>query len=70
MMFEKEKDLIGTDDSYWKWLHDILIKKRDRMYEISKEAGFQPIMPEGGYFMVADLTKLGKTMFFMFYQAR
>jgi len=70
VMFEKEKDLIGTDDSYWKWLHDILIKKRDRMYEISKEAGFQPIMPEGGYFMVADLTKLAKTMFFMFYQAR
>ena len=30
------------------------------MYNMAKEAGLNPIMPDGGYFMVADISSLSK----------
>ncbi|KAM4022558.1 kynurenine--oxoglutarate transaminase 3 isoform 2-T2 [Anomaloglossus baeobatrachus] len=33
--------------------------KRDRMAGLLKEAGLKPVIPEGGYFMVADVSSLG-----------
>lgn len=58
-VLKDEKKLLGTEHSYWKWLRDNLTLKRDRMYKMASEAGLHPIMPEGGYFMVADASKAG-----------
>ena len=30
------------------------------MYGMAKEAGLKPIIPDGGYFMVADISSLSK----------
>ena len=58
-MFKQEKRLLGTKDSYWSWLRETVKAKRDRMYKMVSEAGFRPILPEGSYFMVVDLTTFG-----------
>ena len=34
--------------------------KRQRMFEIVKEADMTPIMPDGGYFMLVDISGLSK----------
>ena len=56
---KEERALIGTDQSYWKFLNDTMAKKREEMFELATEAGLNPIKPEGGYFMVLDLSELG-----------
>jgi len=56
--FEIELGRFGTNDSYWKELSDMLEKKRDYMARFLIEAGMNPAIPEGGYFMIADISKL------------
>lgn len=56
--FRKEKELLGSKESYWYWLIEDMTRKRNRLFTILKEAGLNPIMPQGGYFMVADITPL------------
>ena len=41
-----------------------MAKKRDEMFEFTKDAGLNPIMPNGGYFMLLDLTNLGTICLF------
>lgn len=41
--------------------NDELLPKRNRMIEALKGAGMEPIVPDGGYFILADWTKLGVT---------
>lgn len=36
------------------------------MYQLASEAGLNPIMPDGGYFMVMDLSSLGDEKIFNF----
>merc|ERR1712080_378716 len=66
--FRIEKKLLGTEKSYWHWLANIMKVKRDRIYKMLVEANLKPIMPQGGYFMVADVTtlreKVGKQQYF------
>ena len=37
----------------------MLEKKRDKMAKLLKSIGIVPIIPEGGYFMMADVSPLG-----------
>ncbi|XP_035212820.1 kynurenine--oxoglutarate transaminase 3-like isoform X1 [Stegodyphus dumicola] len=57
--FETEIALLGHPDGYWKELSEMLEKKRDKMAKFLSEVGMAPIMPEGGYFMIADFSALG-----------
>jgi len=57
--FRQERQLLGTEHSYWHWLRENLTAKRNRMYKMISDAGLKPIMPEGGYFMMADVRELG-----------
>ena len=41
-----------------------MTKKREQMFKIASEAGLNPIVPEGGYFMIMDLSTLGKNILF------
>ena len=58
--FEHEIPLVDTDQSYFKELSDMLEKKRDLMANLLSEVGFVPTIPEGGYFMMADMTNIGE----------
>ena len=51
--------MLGQDDSYFKQLPRMLQVKRDEVFKALKEVGMNPILPEGGYFMMANTSKLG-----------
>ena len=38
----------------------MLEKKRDLMAKLLTDVGFKPTIPEGGYFMMADTSDIGK----------
>ncbi|XP_019856948.1 PREDICTED: kynurenine--oxoglutarate transaminase 3-like [Amphimedon queenslandica] len=56
---ETEMARLGEEGSYFKELPSLLLKKRDRMIQVLKEVGLTPIVPEGGYFLLADTANLG-----------
>lgn len=57
--FETEIERLGSPDSYWKELSDMLEEKRDKMAKFLSSANLVPTIPDGGYFMIADFSKLG-----------
>jgi len=41
-------------DSYYAWLNDLYRKKRTKLALALQGAGLRPIIPEGGFFIMAD----------------
>jgi len=56
--FEKELPRLGTPECYFVSLPCELEAKRDYMAKFLTDVGMKPIIPEGGYFMVADWSPL------------
>ncbi|KAB5522511.1 hypothetical protein PHYPO_G00160330 [Pangasianodon hypophthalmus] len=56
--FERESELFGTDESYFKQLPTQLQVKRLKLAESLRSVGLQPFLPEGGYFMITDISSL------------
>ncbi|KAF2884171.1 hypothetical protein ILUMI_21998 [Ignelater luminosus] len=56
--FEKELTRLGSDECYFISLPRELEAKRDYMAKFLTEVGMNPIIPEGGYFMVANWSPL------------
>jgi len=44
--------------SYYAWLQHMYAAKRERMCEAIRAAGMEPIKPEGGFFIVADTSRI------------
>ena len=57
---EVETARLHQPDCYFTQLAEIVEKKRDEMAEVLREVGLEPIIPEAGYFMMADTTPLGE----------
>jgi len=57
--FEVELARFGQPDCYFNTIMDELLRKRDKMAAMLKEGGMKPMIPEGGYFMIADCSDLG-----------
>lgn len=55
---EQEIPLIGKSESFFRKMQQEFYSKRDEMAEVLSAAGFKPIVPESGYFMVADTSPL------------
>ncbi|KAG7326362.1 hypothetical protein KOW79_009763 [Hemibagrus wyckioides] len=53
---------MGQPDCYFTSLAEELEGKRDRMAAILKQARMCPVVPEGGYFMLADVTALNQDL--------
>lgn len=67
--FDTEMALMGTDKSYFRTLPKELQAKRDRMAQVLRDVGLKPIIPQGGYFMIADASNMsmfaiGNTFYF------
>ena len=46
-------------DTYFRSLLEVELRpKRERLAKLLKEFGFDPIVPDGGYFMIADCSSL------------
>lgn len=58
--FELEIARFDSPDCYMKSLAVELQPKRDFMVRMLEEVGMKPTIPQGGYFIVADWTPLGK----------
>ena len=56
---ETELARFGQPDSYLVQTNHMMREKRDHMCALLKEAGLRPIVPEGGYFVLADTSSLG-----------
>lgn len=53
-------ELMGRPDCYFSSLSEELEGKRDRLAAILRDAGMTPVVPEGGYFMLVDVTPLSE----------
>lgn len=51
---------MGKPDCYFTSLAVELEGKRDRMAAMLRQTGMTPVVPEGGYFMIVDVTALSK----------
>uniref|UniRef100_A0A665W8M3 Kynurenine--oxoglutarate transaminase 3 n=1 Tax=Echeneis naucrates TaxID=173247 RepID=A0A665W8M3_ECHNA len=51
-------ELMGQPECYFSSLAEELEGKRDRLAALLQEVGMTPVIPEGGYFMVVDVTSL------------
>lgn len=60
--FEHELTQLGKDECYFISLPRELEGKRDYMVKFLSEAGMKPIIPEGGYFIMADYSPLVKNI--------
>lgn len=58
--FEIEVARMGTPDSYWDKLAKSLKIKRDIMVDFLRKADIDPTVPEGGYFLLANTSKVSK----------
>ena len=57
---EIELARLGQSDSYFAQTVRTLERKRDEMCAVLKETGFDPIVPDAGYFILADTSAVGK----------
>lgn len=63
IVFEKELERLNTPDSYFPRIATELTKKRDFMITFLRSVGMKPIVPQGGYFLIADWSALGNYTF-------
>lgn len=57
--FETELARLNSDECYFNSISRELEPKRAFTAKFLIDAGFKPIIPEGGYFMIADWSALG-----------
>lgn len=57
-------ELMDQPECYFTSLADELEGKRDRLAAIVEETGMTPVIPEGGYFMLVDVTALSELLQF------
>lgn len=55
--FEQQISFLDTPNSYFQSLPNELNSKKHYLFKVLQENGFNPIMPEGGYFMIANWAK-------------
>jgi len=58
--FEFELSRLEKPESYFKSITAELKPKRDRLAQLLLDIGVTPVIPEGGYFMLADISKIAK----------
>lgn len=58
--FQKEYEQLGTPESYFQQLPARLHHKRRKLASCLESVGLQPILPEGGYFMIADISSVSE----------
>lgn len=59
-MFEGQLKCYDSPECYFRSLPAELKLKRDYMMNFLRLAGLKPILPQGGFFLVADWSPLGK----------
>lgn len=66
IVFEEELKLFGTPKSFFQLMSTELRAKRDFMLEELRAIGMRVVVPQAGYFIIADWTDLGRVFFSLF----
>ncbi|RWS05157.1 Kynurenine--oxoglutarate transaminase 3-like protein, partial [Dinothrombium tinctorium] len=64
IIFEEESKRMNDSNSYLAKLSNTLEKKRDFMVSFLEKSEMKPTIPEGGFFMLADFSKLAQCLDF------
>lgn len=64
--FEAELKRLDSPQCYFNAISVELKEKRDFMSKFLSEVGMKPIIPQGGYFMIADWSALGELSKYLF----
>ena len=56
--FELELTRLDSPECYYNSIKAEIKPKREALAKLLIEAGLEPIIPEGGYFMMADISKI------------
>ena len=51
---------VNNPQCYFRSIVPELLPKRDKMVQMCRDAGMEPIVPQSGYFMIADYSKLSE----------
>ncbi|GAB6022785.1 hypothetical protein CHUAL_006885 [Chamberlinius hualienensis] len=62
--FETEINRLNSSECYFNALPSELVEKRDYIVKVLSEAGLYPVVPEGGYFILADYSNLASKVNF------
>ena len=57
---ELETSRRGSADCYFTSLALELLPKRDQLARVLESLGMHPVIPEGGYFMLADISQMSE----------
>ncbi|XP_036607062.1 kynurenine--oxoglutarate transaminase 1 isoform X2 [Trichosurus vulpecula] len=60
--FERELRLFGQPESHFAQMHKAIQKKRDHMINSLQTIGLRPIVPQGTYFLMLDISTFKKKM--------
>ena len=55
--FEKEMARMDSPECFFNSIGPDLQKKRDALAKVLEDVGLNPVVPEGGYFIMADWSK-------------
>ena len=58
--FELELERLDSPECYFNSIKSELKPKRDRLAKLLTDAHLTPVIPEGGYFMMADISKIAQ----------
>ena len=61
--FEQELEIFDQPECYFNSISSELKEKREHVLSFLKDIGFKPVIPEGGFFMIADISDLVKNDF-------
>lgn len=60
IVLESELKRLGLPSSYFNELRSELVEKRNFLAECLQKIGMKVVVPQGGYFLIADWSPLGK----------
>jgi kynurenine--oxoglutarate transaminase/cysteine-S-conjugate beta-lyase/glutamine--phenylpyruvate transaminase len=61
--FEYELKRLNSPECYFNSISNEFLEKRDKIVQVLKECGMKPIVPDGGYFILADYSQLAGDQF-------
>ncbi|CAF5118707.1 unnamed protein product, partial [Rotaria socialis] len=50
---------LNSPECYFNYISKELLEKRDKLVQVLKECGMKPVIPDGGYFILADFSEFG-----------
>ena len=59
---EVEVERRASPDCYFNSLALELLPKRDQLAQVLESLGMHPVVPEGGYFMLADISQMSQSL--------